>query len=514
MNITISKLNNTYMKISCEEQYMEMDIQDRFSFEIQNKQHDPRVKKGQWDGIIKLFNRQTKKLYVGLLNELIMFLEKQEYTFELDPNLLPDMDEAFLEEDLDNVIKELIKPVNDEGEPLDLYDYQIDSTLYAMNMGRSVSLAATSSGKSLIIYILVRLYQLLSEMSGKRIVIVVPSIMLVEQLYDNFKEYSDNGEGWHVSQYCQKISNKYTKVFEKSVVITTWQSMSKISLDVYDEIGMIICDEVHTAKAKELKNIMEAAVNVPFRHGFTGTFDGVECNELIVQGLFGPAKRVVTAKQLIESGRASKISIEMLMLDYSAKKKSEYLDVISSVPPKRKYEAEIQWLMSHEDRRDFILDIVDEFEGNTLVLFDRVEVFGKELYESYKLRESKDSYLIVGGVDSLERERIRKTVEHVENSVVFASYGTMSTGVSIKKLHNLLFISSSKSVIRILQSIGRLMRLHATKDQANIYDLVDNLTTSDGPNYMMKHAIDRVSIYENEEFDIKFIQLPFGQDII
>jgi len=502
-DITITKLNCTWMKVLCKEKYMELDIQDRFSFEVPNAKYDPRVRSGKWDGVKKLFNRQTKKMHIGLLLELCSFCDKKGWGVYVDPDLLPD-DDPLTDDDLNELIK-LIQPM-DNGQPIEPYDYQLESVKYMLNMERSVVLAATSAGKSLIIYLAVRLYQLMDELQGKTIFITVPSISLVEQLYNDFDNYS-KGTDWHVNQYCQKISNKYSKFVEKQVVITTWQSMAKLPYDVFENIGAIFIDETHSASAAVLGSLIEQATNTPIRHGLTGTLDGTECNELIIQGLLGPAKRIVSAKDIIEKGRASDIHVKMTVFEHSMDTRQNFFDMTQSVPPKRKYHSEIEFLNQHQQRRETIKGIIESLSGNTLVLFDRVEEYGQELYEDYKKLYPDTTFLMIGDVGSTEREDIRTGMEDHDNAVIWASYGVASTGISIKKLHNLVLISSSKSKIRVLQSIGRLMRLHATKDNAQIIDIVDDLTYQKEPNYTLKHAQTRLDYYLQEDFKVDFLNL-------
>lgn len=500
-DLTITKLNETYMKVQCAEQYMELDLHDEFSFEVPGAKFDPRVRSGKWDGIKKLYNRKTKRLYSGLLFQLLKIADKKGWSTHIDPDLLPSPD--YLEdEDLQQLI-DLFQPHSD-GNPIDPFDYQRDAVKYMLGMDRSVVLAATSAGKSLILYLTVRIYQLLDELVDKRIFIVVPSTSLVEQLYSDFEDYSTfKGSTWRVGSHCQKISGKYSKQLDKQIIITTWQSMSKMPHFIYEDLGAIFIDETHTASANSLTSILERCTNTKFRHGLTGTLNGAECDELVIQGLLGPAKRIVTAREIIDQGRASDLEVRMTLLDYPQSIRQELAIEKANVPSKSRFQKEVEFVNAIQYRRNFIFDMIKSMPGNTLVLFDRVEGYGQELYEDFKAQH-EHTFLIIGGVDALEREDIRQSMETHHDAVIFASYGTMQQGVSIKRLHNLFLISSSKSIIRILQSIGRMMRKHETKDKARIIDVVDDLTFDDNQNYMMKHAQERIKMYSNEQFHIEF----------
>lgn len=505
-DLTITKVNETWMRVECKEVYMELDIQDRFSFKVADAKFHPLVRASKWDGIKKLYNRKTKRMHCGLLYDVLSLADKKEWCVWTDPTLIPDSDSITTEE-LSELVSELIKP-HDDGKPIEPYDYQLEAVEYMLNMDRSVCLAATSAGKSLILYLAIRLYQFMDELKGKTIFITVPSISLVEQLYSDFENYSTfDGSQWHVNQWCQKVSSKYPKAINKHVVITTWQSMEKLPYDVFEDIGAIFVDEVHTAKAKTLSKLIEQATSCPIRHGVTGTLDNVEVNELIIKGLLGPIKRIVSASDIIEQGRASPVEVKMVMLEHDSSSRKSLCTQKKKVTGKHRYQVELDYLNSMEKRRDFIYGMVSSLEGNTLVLFDRKESYGQQLYETYKELFPDTTFLITGDVSADEREKIRLGMEVQDKAVLWASYGTMSTGTSIKKLHNLVLISSSKSIIRVLQSIGRLMRKHSEKEKATIYDIVDNLTIEQEANYMLTHAQERIEFYSNEAFPISFMKL-------
>lgn len=236
------------------------------------------------------------------------------------------------------------------------------------------------------------------------------------------------------------------------------------------------------------------------------------CNEMVIEGLLGPVKRIVTSREIIDQGRAADIEVRMSMIDYPQNVLSELKTACDQLPPKQRYAKEIEFINSYEPRRRFLLDMIQSMPGNSLVLFDRVEGYGKELYEAH-LKVHDHVFLIVGDVDVDRREEIRQIMDQYDDAVIYASYGTMQQGVSIKKLHNLFLISSSKSVIRILQSIGRMMRLHDSKSKARIFDIVDNMTIDGKENYVLKHAQERIGMYSQQQFPIEFDQYSVARYI-
>lgn len=511
-DIIISKLNSTWMQIRCREVYMEMEIGEKFSFKVDNAQYDPRVKSGRWDGIKRLYNRTHKRMYNGLLYELVKFLTKQEYTFTIDPELIPTSDVK--RQDIIDLCNELIKP-HDKGEPIEPYDYQFDAVEYMLQASRSICLAATSAGKSLSIYMAIRLYQLAEELDGKRIIVVVPSKMLVEQLYADFENYSTYpGSNWKASTFCQKVSGNYSKFIEKPIVITTWQSLKTLHKSTILDAGAIFIDECHTVRGPVLAELLEAAVGCDIRHGLTGTLDDMESNIMAAQGLLGPAKRIVTAKEIIDAGRATEVKVNCIILDYDSDTKRAFKadqDIAANLPEQNaKYMAEINFINGLNCRFNFIQNTVLSLKGNTIVLFDRVEDQGIPLYEDMKAKH-EHTYIIHGNVGDKEREMIKTLFNMYDDIILYATFSIMSTGVSIKNLHNMLYASSSKAKIRVLQSIGRLMRLHNSKNVATLYDLVDKIDYNGYQNATFRHVEERIKFYANEKFKVTFMNLKLKE---
>lgn len=502
-DVVVKKLNDTYMRVECLDSSIEMDVSDRFSFKIKNAKHDPRVRAGKWNGIKRLYNRQRKTLYVGLMFELLKFIKSRGYSYTVDKELLNRPSVAL--EDVKSVVNDFIMP-HDRGKVIEPYDYQYDAVHYMLNMNRSICLAATSAGKSLIIYLAARFYQLADEMEGKRIIIIVPSKMLVEQLYDDFDNYSTfEGSKWNAKTFCQKVSGNYDKNIKKQIVITTWQSLKLMPTWVMESAGAIFVDEVHTVSGAVLTGLLERATTCNVRHGLTGTLNDMEVDQLAAQGLLGPAKRIVTAREIIDSGRATEVEVYCTILDYDRDTKKRYwngVNKISSEKPAERFQFEVEFVNELKSRQTHLQKMISTMKGNTIVLFDRVE-YGKLLYEDMKSRH-EDTYLIVGDVKDDERESIKKMLEGKSGCIVYATSKIMSTGVSIKNLHNAVLASSSKAKIRILQTIGRLMRLHESKEKANIFDIVDRLDLDGKENYTLLHVEERVKMYASDKYKVNF----------
>jgi hypothetical protein len=168
------------------------------------------------------------------------------------------------------------------------------------------------------------------------------------------------------------------------------------------------------------------------------------------------------------------------------------------------YHDEVDWIVSNPSRNKFLRNLTLSLDGNTLLLFQFVDKHGKLLYDMIRSKApDRKVFFIHGGVDADEREAVRRIVEKESDAVIVASYGTFSTGVNIRNLHNVVFTSPTKSRIRTLQSIGRGLRLSETKDSVTVYDIGDDLRHGDRTNYTLQHLTERMEIYNSEDFEYK-----------
>ena len=475
--INIIKIDEVYMQLQCEKSTAQ-EICDVFTFLVPGHEYMPSFKKRVWDGKIRLFSLRDRKLYIGLLPYLRKFCKDRNYGMNIAPNLYRggniDLDR------LNQYITELKLPYK-------VRDYQLDGILHVLNKKRCVLVSPTASGKSLIIYILLRCFMKIVN----KVLIVVPTTSLVEQMYKDFEEYGFDSVG-----FVHRIYQGHDKHTDKKVVISTWQSLYKLNKDFFKDFGAVVGDEAHQFKAKSLTDIMTKLSNAEYRVGTTGTLDGLETSQMVLEGLFGLAYQVTTTKKLIDTEVLADLDIHCIVLKHNM----EYSEIVSYLD----YRGEIDFLVSSEDRNEFIVKMVSALKGNTLVLYQLVEKHGEMLYDMMKKTLSDNEVRFVHGkVKTDVREVIRETAEKVDNLVIVASYGTYSTGINIKNLHNIVFASPSKSRIRNLQSIGRGLRKSETKDNVKLFDISDDLTIGDYTNYTYKHLLSRLKIYNDEKFKYK-----------
>jgi superfamily II DNA or RNA helicase len=218
----------------------------------------------------------------------------------------------------------------------------------------------------------------------------------------------------------------------------------------------------------------------------------------VLEGLFGKTEQVTETKKLIDDGTLAEFAIKALVLSYPQE--------LRQLNKNKTYQEEIDWIVKNESRNKFIRNLAWSLPGNTLILFQFVDKHGRVL-EPLLEKEGKSVHFIHGGVDTEIRESVRGIVESSGDNIILASYGTFSTGVNIKRLDNIIFASPSKSKIRNLQSIGRVLRKGNGKDKATLYDIVDDLTWKSKENFAVKHFRERVNIYSDQGFDFKMYNI-------
>tara|TARA_R110000744_G_scaffold195275_1_gene314263 strand:- start:259 stop:1749 length:1491 start_codon:yes stop_codon:yes gene_type:complete len=485
-DLFIQQVDSVHIKVICERSIAK-ELSDFFTFTVPNYQFTPAYKNKIWDGQIRLYSVHTQLLYYGLRDYVYNFARERNYTVETDiekPKInIPHKDV------MSYILDEIQPTVN--GTEIQPHEHQIDALTHAINKERCLLLSPTGSGKSLIIYSLVRYYESILP-KDKKILIIVPTTGLVSQMYNDFKDYSSKNK-WNVDSKCHVIYAGQDKVTEKKVVISTWQSLYKMSEKHFSQYGAVFGDECHLFKSKSLTTLMTKLKDCKYRIGTTGTLDGTHTHKLVVEGLFGVVHNVTTTTKLIEKNLLSKLVIDCINLQYPMKD-------IESVK-RATYQDEIKWIITHEKRNAFITSLCSSMKGNTLLLFNFVEHHGKPLFNRIRSEcGDRKVFFIHGGTDTEQREYIRKIIDKEKNAILIASYGTCSTGINIKNIHNIIFSSPSKSVVRVLQSIGRGLRKSNDKDHVKLYDISDNLNFKKHKNHTMRHFDERIKIYNRENF--------------
>lgn len=477
----ISKKNEVYLRLINVEPSIAAELNDFFTFEVPGFKYMPAYRSKMWDGKIRLYNIVTGEIYVGLLPYIEEYLNNNGEDYEFADGITSKRDVA--RSVVQGFVRGLRPTLN--GKRIEVRDYQLDAIAHAIATNRSLLISPTASGKSLIIYCLVRYYQMMEL----KTLILVPTTSLVEQMYKDFEDY-----GWSSGTYCQKIYQGYDKKVTKDVVISTWQSIHRMPRQYFRQFGAVFGDEAHLFKAKSLTGIMTKLDTCKYRFGLTGTLDGTQTHRLVLEGLFGKAKYVVTTKELIDDKTLANLKIDCIILKYPDEDRQIVKDF--------EYAAELEYIVTKAERNTFVCDLVGHLSGNTLVLFQFVEKHGKILYDiihdKYKDRKV---FFVYGGVATDIREEIREIVENEKDAVIVASYGTFSTGINIRNINNIVFASPSKSKIRVLQSLGRGLRQQGGDKTLRLYDISDDLSLDSKLNFTLRHFKERLNIYDDQKFD-------------
>jgi len=485
--LEITQINDVYIQIHAE-RYIIKELWQHFSFLVPGYQFMPAFKNKMWDGNIHLFNAKDRTLYAGLLSKVIQFAKENDYNIMLGPSVrMPKKIDL-------EVLTEFIKTLS---LPFEVRNYQLDAIHQGIQMQRSVLVSPTGSGKSLMIYILARWFDV-------KTLIVVPTTSLVSQLHGDFKDYSVNSTDWNHEEHIHKIYEGSKKPTEKKITISTWQAIFRQKEEFFADFGMVVIDEAHLTKAKSLSSILEKMKYCPIRFGTTGTIDerGSSAHPLVITGLLGSIYKVTKTKTLIKEGFLAGFKVDVIALNYSDSDKKANV--------RKTYQEEIDWVVRNPYRNMFILDLVTRLKGNTLVIYNYVEKHGIPLHELFKEKaKNHKTHFISGSVGADDREEIRRLIEKSDNNIIIGSYGTVSTGINYKNLHNIVFVSPSKSMIRVLQSIGRVLRKTETKLEATLYDIVDDLSTESRKNYLFEHGVERLKIYINDGFNYSHRSIDF-----
>ena len=488
--ILVRKLNHANLHVQCDSGTAQ-ELREFFSFYVPGYRFMPAYKNRMWDGKIRLYDAKTGELPAGLFYHLYKFSKSRGYIVDTEKTKygLPN-------ENANVDLKQLTNYIDDLGLPFRPYSYQLSGIQEGLKRKRAILISPTGSGKSLIIYILINYWlHLLTDgigyPKGGRALVIVPTTSLVEQMYSDFIKYGQGERGMH------RIYSGKDKKFDAAICISTWQSIYKLPRDWFQQFGMVIGDECHGFKSKSLMNIMNKATEAGYRFGTTGTLDGTQTHELVLQGLFGPIHTVTSTKQLQDDDTLAQLEIKRIILDYGKKERLDF--------GRQDYMDEIDYIVTNVKRNNFIKNLAVTQKGNTLVLYNYVEKHGKPLFDMIdsKVNDGRKVFFVSGQTDTADREAIRGIVEKQKNAIIVASLGTFSTGINIRNLHNIIFASPSKSQIRVLQSIGRGLRKSDDGKPTNLYDITDDLSWKSRKNFALIHSEERLKIYEKEKFNHK-----------
>lgn len=506
----LEKINEVRCQLRCDDKGVLRSVYDKFTID---SGANPFVKRNtpMWDGNLHLFRTYDQSLYIGLIPELLEFLDEQygdDIDVIYDPNLFFGHEYELSAQDINKIISDL--NIHAGGIAISPRDHQLSAIYHCLrDTTRGVVVSPTGSGKSYIIYILIRFLQAM----GLNVLLVVPNLSLIQQMFSDFKDYSSEDSDWKVQKELSILTGAQ-KTPTTKITLANWQAIYKLGNGFFSEYGAVIVDEVHLAAAESLKGIMEKCSNAHYRYGFTGTLQETKTHLSIIEGLFGPYRQFTTSRELQDKGVLSNLEIKMVFLQYSKASRAMVRDMT--------YQEEVKFTSTNPAKENFICALANKIQGNCLILVNYVANHLIPLYNRLLKDSKKKIYMIDASTPPEEREHIREAMEKEDDCILVATYGTCSTGINIKNLHHIIFGSAYKSKVRVLQSIGRELRKLQGKETAILWDLVDDLIWvqkfKNGQkrvqsNYLIKHAQQRMKMYRDEEFPYEIVQKKIEQEV-
>lgn len=501
MLVKLSENKNFLQVIECTDLEFKQ-LQMSFRKRVKNWRFNPQVKRKLWDGYITYMD-SAGRLPVGLWHELTEVCKEHGFAVNFDNFDL--FKSPFTKEEYLSWVS-ATSFFDKKGNKIEPRDYQVNSVWLILKYKLSISEIATSAGKTLIMYMV----QAFLRHKGllKRMLIIVPNISLIIQTYDDFQDYSNKDTSLNL----QMISGQTDKELNENthVVIGTFQSLVKQPSTFFESFDVVCVDEAHFTQAKSVKETLSKCRNVVYRFGLSGTLEKDDFAErLTLQAFLGPLINKVSAEFLFQNKYATPVQVKVIKLNYMDNETREKLQQIrkrrNTIDGAKILDIERKLVIESNIRLRYICDLVNKTTKNTLVLFHNVKAdYGKKIQERlFELSKDKDVFYVDGETDVDKREYFKQSLEHGENKVLIASFGTFSTGISVKNIHNIVFAESFKSDKIIRQSIGRGMRLHETKEKTNIIDIVDDFSYEGDKNFLVRHMEKRLEIYETQGFPYK-----------
>ena len=493
--------DNIHIRVIPDNRGEAMELNDYFSFFADGYRFHPAFKSKQWDGRTKMFNVNTGLILRGLLSQVIEFCKERQYSVEVDPVLVST---ANLNQDEIQLFVDRLG-FKSKGQPIQLRDYQVEAIWRGLNKRRMLCISPVSSGKSAIIAGISRYLQQIIE-PDKKILIVVPNINLVNQFAYDLCDYFSEDIEWLKTDPIHTVFAGQDKSASSQIIISTWQSLYKLPREFFDQFRGLIVDECHLSESKSFSSICEKCSNADYRFGFSGSVKNSKTHVLKLEGMFGRAHITKTTKELMEDGSVTELDIRGLQIKYP-------VEICDQQRKINDYSAEIESIITSEERNRFLCKLALAQKGNGLILVDKVDKHAKPLYAMMKqMAGDRPVFYISGEVKGSRREEIRLDVANYDNAIILATYQTLSTGVNIPSLNWLIFGSPTKSFARVIQSIGRILRLHKSKTLVTLFDIIDDMRikprTSVHENYAWKHALERLNFYSEQKFDVQMRKVP------
>lgn len=500
MELTLSDNKKFLVIDSCTEIEYEQ-LKSSLTKKIEGWRFHPLVKKKIWSGDITFI--KGNKVPAGLWKEVVDVCK--EYDLPVTLNGITNIFDSTL------TIAVFENWVNDFFKNADIKprDYQIDAAFKILRYRRCLVELATSAGKTLISFMVIA--YMLEQLGKKKILMIVPNVSLVVQATGDFDQYNKSRVPIRIQQIYAGVKIRPSS----NIVIGTYQSLVKYDEEYFSQFDAVFVDETHKASAASIQTIMDKCWHCDYRFGLSGTIPKRgTVNRLSLMSAMGPLVTQVKANYLQDEGHIAKCKVLQIHMDYATDSQKESFSHLSKNPYDRQklFSLEQNFINENDKRLDFVCNVVKKSTSNSLVLFHKI-AYGEKIYKKLKEITDKKIYYVDGSVNADIREEFKARMEKNDDVIIVASYGTFSTGISIKNIHNVFFTESFKSEVIIRQSIGRGLRNHIAKDIVKIYDFVDDFRyksdSHDWLNYIYRHGFERRKIYAEEKFPCEVQTIKF-----
>jgi superfamily II DNA or RNA helicase len=500
MKLVVSE-DKKFLRIAEAEELELEQLQFSLKKRIRGWFFNPLVKKKIWDGYV--YFCKNNFIPIGLWSEVVRLGETYNFPVVIE-GLERIIDVTFDEPDFREWVEEFFSD-HPKYKPR---DYQVDSAVAILKHRLCTSEIATSAGKTLITFLVYGYLKARGKM--RKMLTIVPNTTLVMQMKDDWEEYNNDKLDMKIRQVYGGAKDNDPSA---DVVVGTFQSLTKKTLDYFKGIDVVFVDEAHQTKTTSIKNIIGKCKDSDYRFGLSGTVqEDASADFTTIVALLGPMVKSIPPKFLFKEGYATPVRFKMMVLQYQNDELKEKLYDVrrgKQMEGSQILALEKNVVVQHKGRFKFLMNLLNKTSKNTLVLFSNVkDQYGKKMYDWLRENTDKVAFYVDGSVSKEHRDFYKKQMEEGENRVLIASFTTFSTGISIKNIHNIVFAESYKSEIIVKQSIGRGMRQLEGKDSFTIIDIVDDLSYHNHSNYLYKHAKARLEFYKQYSADIKIHKIP------
>ena len=425
------------------------------------------------------------KFDIGLLENITSHLDSEQLFYKIDSNL-------------ENKFKNGFENPTIKEYSMVYRDHQEKSIKKAVEKGRGVIIIPTAGGKTLIMAGIIESLRLNMNKPKAKALVIVPSLQLVTQTSKDFEDYGITN--------VTKWSGDNVPDADATTIVAGTQILlsSKTDLSLLDDIDILLVDETHGLRRGNEINKVLSLVKTDYRFGFTGTMPPSLIDQWNIIGKIGPVLYEEKTKDLELKNYVSSFKVTIINVNH----KNIPRFTANTIRPTEAYENELAYLLRDSRRNEIIGKLAVKLNNNTVIMVDRID-HGIELEQKLRsLQITEDAslsksiynpprpvFFIRGSTEIDEREKIRELMNERNDVIVIAVSKIFSTGINIPNLHNIIFASAGKAKIKIMQSIGRALRLHHTKTMANIFDISDNTK------YGKTHLAERIKLYETEKYN-------------